>query len=145
MIRAATGTHEEPSDPLNDFYDLMCFIKPYEGDLWREERVIPNLRFYNEREWRFVPQLPAGDEYRFGLTNAEFRNEKRRKAANRAISERSRISFEPNDIKYLIVRREDEIVPLIKEVETIKGKYSYDDVRLLFSRLISAEQIRSDF
>ena len=56
-----------------------------------------------------------------------------------------RIGFVPNDIKYLIVRREDEIVPLIREVERIKGKYSYDEVRLVASRVISAEQIRSDF
>jgi hypothetical protein len=107
--------------------------------------VIPNVRFYNEREWRFVPQLANDDEHRFGLSQEGFLEETTRKQANVELADRSRISFEPNDIKYLIVRREEEIVPLIKEVETIKGKYSYDDVRLLFSRLISAEQIRSDF
>lgn len=52
MLRAASeaDTSDEGPGLLNDFYDLMCFVKPYEGDLWREERVIPNVRFYNERE-----------------------------------------------------------------------------------------------
>jgi len=45
----------------------------------------------------------------------------------------------------LIVRREDEIVPLIRQIELIKGKYGFDEVKLLSSRVISAEQIRSDF
>jgi hypothetical protein len=129
----------------SDFYDLLSFVKPYEGDLWREGRVISNLRFYNEREWRFVPQLEKGDPTRWGISKDQFLDEEQRRQANNKLAKASRIEFEPNDIKYLIVRREDEIVPLIREVESIKGKYGYDDVRLLASRVISAEQIRSDF
>lgn len=125
-------------------YDFTCFIKPYEGNLWREGGELPNIRFYNEREWRFVPTLPD-NLFSAGLDAAKFEKEKTRTAANRKLYDLSKISFEPNDIKYLIVRREDEIVPLIRDVESIKGKYSYDDVRLLASRVISAEQIRADF
>jgi hypothetical protein len=51
--------------------------------------------------------------------------------------------FEP--ARYLVVRQEEEIVPFINQIEQIKEKYSYYDVRLLASRVISAEQIRSDF
>lgn len=79
------------------------------------------------------------------MQKADFLNEVIRREANKKLAEISRIGFVPNDIKYLIVRREDEIVPLIREVERIKGKYSYDEVRLVASRVISAEQIRSDF
>jgi hypothetical protein len=133
------------SELMQDFFDVFSFVKPYEGNLWREGRVVSNLRFYNEREWRFVPRLSKGDSYREGMNKADFLDDSKRTEANKKVAELSRISFEPNDIKYLIVRREEEIVPLIKEVETIKGRYSYDDVRLLFSRVISAEQIRNDF
>ena len=58
---------------------------------------------------------------------------------------RYRIPFEPNDIKYLIVRREEEIVPFIRNIQEIIGKYSLQEVQLLTSRVISAEQIRADF
>lgn len=124
-------------------FHLICFVKPYEGDLWREGGELSNIRFYNEREWRFVPSLPAnlpGSLSRLEFLNNEIRNE-----ANEKLKEIARISFEPNDIKYLIVRREDEIVPLIRQIELIKGKYGFDDVKLLSSRVISAEQIRTDF
>lgn len=126
------------------FLHLISFFKAYEGDLWREGGTLSNVRFYNEREWRFVPRLPI-DSYRELADKGDFLDSEKRKAANEKLAEGSRISFEPNDIKYLIVRREDEIVQLIRDVELIKGKYSHEDVLLLSSRIISAEQIRTDF
>lgn len=105
----------------NDLMHLLFFIKPYEGDLWREGGKLTNVRFYNEREWRFVPSLPEGGD-RLGMGKADFLNEELRREANDKVGKVSRISFEPNDIKYLVVRREDEIVPLIREVERIKAK-----------------------
>lgn len=129
----------------DNLFDFICFVKPYEGDLWREGGKLSNIRFYDEREWRFVPSM-SDNFYRYGLTKTDFLNEELRRDANNSLAEISRISFEPNDIKYLIVRCEDEIVPLIENIERIKGKkYSLHDVRLLASRLISSEQIKSDF
>jgi len=134
-----------PGKTLTDnFYQLSCFVKPYEGNLWREGGSISSIRFYNEREWRFVPELPEGF-FRYGMNKEHFLESAKRTESNNELAKVARISFEPNDIKYLIVRREDEIVPLIREVEHIKGRYSYDDVRLVSSRVISAEQITSDF
>jgi hypothetical protein len=124
-------------------FDFAYFVKPYEGNLWREGGELTNIRFYNEREWRFVPSLPA--DFKNFLSKPEFLDNEIRNAANEKLKEMARISFEPNDIKYLIVRREAEIVPLIREIERIKGKYGFDDVALLSSRVISAEQIRTDF
>jgi hypothetical protein len=144
-IREQQSDEMVASHLTRDFYDLLTFVKPYEGNLWRDGGVVPDVRFYNEREWRFVAQLTDGDPYRWGMPKQTFLDEIQRTAANRRIAEAARIRFVPNDVKYLIVRREEEIVPLIKKVQDIKGDYSYDDVRLLSSRLISAEQIRSDF
>jgi hypothetical protein len=57
----------------------------------------------------------------------------------------SRLSFTPTDIKYVIVRKESEILPIIRDLERIKGKYSLDEVKVLTSRVMSAEQIVQDF
>ncbi len=129
----------------DNLYDFACFIKPYEGNFWRPSGQLNNVRFYDEREWRYVPILPDDDPYRKGMPKSDFLNDQIRQASNNNLAEISRISFEPNDIKYLIVRREDEIVPLIRSVEDIKSKYSFDEVKLVSSRVISAEQIRTDF
>lgn len=125
-------------------YEFTCFIKPYEGHFMRAGSKLTDIRFYNEREWRYVPALPD-DFYPDGMPSDVFADEALRVAANGRLTELSVINFEPNDIKYLIVRDDSEIVPLIRQIESIKGKYSYDDVRLLASRVISAEQIRHDF
>lgn len=124
-------------------FNLVCFVKPYEGNLWREGGEKPSIRFYNEREWRFVPSLPA--DFHKSLSKPDFLDNEIRNVANEKLKEVASIGFEPNDIKYLIVRREDEIVPLIRQIELIKGKYGFDDVKLLSSRVIPAEQIRTDF
>jgi hypothetical protein len=128
-----------------DLYDFACFIKPYEGNFWRPSGQLDGIRFYDEREWRYVPILPDDDPCRKGMTKPAFLLEDTRRASNARVAQLSRTAFEPNDIRYLIVRREEEIVPLIREVELIKSKYSFDEVKLVSSRVISAEQIKSDF
>jgi hypothetical protein len=123
------------------YYDFACFVKSYDGKLNRAGKTRP-VRFYDEREWRFVPQMEA--PYRTGIQLAEYLDERRKLKANQTFAERS-ISFTPNDIRYLIVKGEDDILPLIHEVARIKVKYSADEVQLLQSRVNTAEQIRTDF
>jgi hypothetical protein len=47
--------------------------------------MIPNVRFYDEREWRFVPQLPEGDPYRWGMAKRSFLDDVELRAANNRI------------------------------------------------------------
>ena len=125
---------------VENIHGLTSFIKPYEGPFWRPSGTLPKVRFYNEREWRFVPQL-QGNSF---MEKNDFLDAEKLREENTKIA-KAKISFEPNDIRYLIVRTEAEIVPLVNRIREIKGRYSYDDVSLLSSRVISAEQIRFDF
>jgi hypothetical protein len=75
----------------------------------------------------------------------EFNTPEKREAANAAIFDYDRLSFDPDDIKYIIVSKEEEILPMIKNLEKIKEKYDNDTVQRLTSRIISAEHIRADF
>jgi hypothetical protein len=56
-----------------------------------------------------------------------------------------KLSFEPNDIKYLIVANEKEINPTIESIRVIKNKYNEKTIDLLSSRIIFAKQIIDDF
>ncbi len=143
-IRDADLDPDYKGELSQNLYDLSCYVKPYEGTFSRDNRQTENYRFYDEREWRYVPVMPP-DFHRTGMKKSDFINLETRERANERLAGISRIGFEPNDIKYLIVRREEEIVPFITEVKRIKGKYSHDDVELVASRVISAEQIRADF
>ncbi len=124
---------------------ILCFLKLYEGPLRRGDQTFPNVRFYDEREWRFVPQLREPLS-RYLLTEKGYNNTTTLADATSEIQTQSRISFEPPDIKYIIISKNEEILPMIKMIEEIKGdRYSEDEIKVLSSRIIPAEQIASDF
>lgn len=128
----------------NDIHRIACYIKAYEGPYKKGTREWNNVRFYDEREWRWIPNM-ADTANGLRLMREEYDNPGIRDKANRDVGKKYRLRFEPSDIKYIIVAREDEVLPMIHAVEQIKEKYSADEKRLLTSRVISAERIAADF
>lgn len=128
---------------------FITYTKPYKGKVFRNDMLSDEeVVFYDEREWRFVPdpeqRTSAG--LPLSLSKDQFLDTKQMADANATISSRFKLSFEPKDIKYIIVKYDSEILPMIDKVTHIKGpKYSYNDVRLLTTRIISMDQILSDF
>jgi hypothetical protein len=127
-----------------DVYRLSCFVKPYKGEFVKRGDKYPSKRFYDEREWRWVPDL-VGDSMQFGIDPSECDDSAARQQANEKLQAKCRLSFTPRDIRYIIVAREREILPVMEQIDTIKGHYSVSDRKLLSSRLISAQQIAADF
>lgn len=122
-----------------DYLELLRYIKPYEGYVDIDGKV-HHKRFYDEKEWRWVPQ-PAPHL----LTREEYLNSKRNEAAHRKLAEIGRLFFKPEDVKYIIVAKEAEKLPVINRLEAIYTNAGTDTLKLLASKLISVEQIRSDF
>lgn len=127
---------------MNHLIDLLCRLKPYEGTFWRHGRPVGNTRFYDEREWRFVPKEIAKLQF---LVDAAATDKAARDKANADVAEQ-KLTFDLTDIRYVIVRSESEILPTIHELErTQPNEYSQDQLRLMISRIICAEHIREDF
>lgn len=148
-VARAIRTDPRPGDQYLELWDqllrIQCFIKPYEGSFHRGSQSFPNIRFYDEREWRFVPEL-AGDLFKYLLDENDYNNFATRKKANREIQTRSRICFEPPDIKYIIIAREKEILTMIRKIEEIGGnRDTQNQLKVLSSNIISAERIAEDF
>ena len=127
-----------------DIFRVSCYVKPYEGPFVRNGTVHPNVRFYNEREWRWVPDL-SGTCFEFGIDESQCDDPHSLTAANDQLWEAARLSFEPSDIRYIVVASESEILPMIDHIRDIKAKYSDTEKNLLVTRLTSAEQVRADF
>jgi hypothetical protein len=132
-------------------FDIMSFIKVYRGRMYRNGGYSEERIFYDEKEWRFVPshlgKIPFNEflDY-FFLIEKDFLDQNKLQLANEKLSSIFKLSFEPNDIKYIIVSKENEILPMVKAITEIKGsKYSYDLLQLLTTRIISADQIKEDF
>lgn len=56
-----------------------------------------------------------------------------------------KLSFAPNDIKYIIVDKESEIYDMAIKIEDIKMKFPLKHVKILVTRIISMEHIKDDF
>lgn len=121
------------------YAELLRYIKPYEGYVDIDGKALYK-RFYDEKEWRWVPQpFPPF------LSREEFFDPEKNEAAHRGLADRGRLSFVPEDIKYIIVATESEKLPVINRLETIYADNGPDTLKMLASKLISVEQIRSDF
>lgn len=119
--------------------NILAFVKNYEGVLIRKGTATPTYRFSDEREWRYVPT-----EENFSLIGlGAFESETTRPARERA--DQLRLEFEPNDIKYIIIKDDSEIHEFIRHLQDVKGKYAHRDVERLTTRILTTEQILQDF
>jgi hypothetical protein len=132
--------------------DLMYFsffIKRYEGFVYRDGAYQNNnVRFYDEREWRFIPPIHffLDETIQPFLTKEMYDNITIRDDENDKIAYRGRLSFQPKYIKYVIVQSETERLEMMDSLQRIKEpKFPIDEVRKLTTRIISMEQILDDF
>lgn len=140
-LELAEKDNSKKTERLAEVMSMFFMMKPYEGTQIVNGRKT-KVRFYDEREWRYIPpidgeRLKCLSEEEFG--DIEFRNDRNR------INEKYGVPFNPDVINYLIVEKEEDIVPLIHELYSIKGNFSYNSVELLTSRIISMDRIKEDF
>lgn len=129
-----------PSESQYAIAELIRYMKNYQGKLVRKNSTNGNYRFSDEREWRYAP--PHDSSYEMLIGKEEYDAEKERH--DKSI-EHLRLRFEPNDIKYIIIRDDDEIAEFVNHLRQKKGNcYSYHDIERLTTRLLTTEQIISD-
>jgi abortive phage resistance protein AbiGi (putative antitoxin) len=121
--------------------NIFMHTKPFDGYHERYGKREPK-KFYDEREWRYVPNFSRldGDEL---LLNEKMFDEETLKRKNELLED-YKLSFEPDDIEYLIISKESERFELINNIQRIKSKYTDDKRLILISKIISAEQILTD-
>lgn len=137
---------ELDQDDLNYDYSthigrLFTLCKPYEGTFKHHDYPEKNVRFYDEREWRYVAVEENGDI----STIQKSQYDKKVTNGDSLEHPNIRISFEPKDISYIIVEHESEIHEMIESIKDIKEKYDQLDIELLITRIISSERIETDF
>jgi len=122
--------------------DVLRYMKNYEADLTRKGKTIKNYRFSDEREWRYAP--PNTESCEMLLSEEYYDFEDNKVEADKKLKN-LRLKFEPNDIKYIIINNDSEIAEFIDHLRRAKGKnYSLHDLERLNTRILTAEQIKSD-
>lgn len=119
------------------------YVKNYEGELIRQgELEDENFRFADEREWRFVPSLETEGVQPF-IAISKIKTSEQKREYNEKVSH-IRLSFQPDDIQYLIVENDREITDLIRHLENVKGRFDLETRSRLSSRILTIEQIKND-
>lgn len=123
---------------------IKSYAKNYSGSFTRKNKIYKNYKFYDEREWRIVPDnnniLGAA---LFSISSKAYKSNKEK--YNSRISS-IRLEFDAKDISYIIVERTDEIPDIIKIVRDCFGKRcTSEQLDILFSKICSTEQIIADY
>ena len=136
----ASSKRYRKTDPHKALEDIIRYVKNYQGNLRRKGVDLGTYRFSDEREWRYVPHFSENCEMICGIEAYETR-----KAEIEAGIDDLRLTFEPNDIKYVIIRDDSEITEFVDHLRRAKGKkYTYQDVERLTTRLLTSDQILGD-
>lgn len=126
----------------NNTLNTLRYIKNYQGDLIRPgKRTIKDYVFANEREWRYVP--PISEDILAFVPIDQIKTLEQKTQFNHKASH-LRLNFQPDDIKYLIVEKDQDINDLITHLRLVKERFSFNTVERLTSRVLTYEQIEKD-
>lgn len=129
-----------PEEVWLNYFNLLeplRYLKNYEGALYRKgELMHPNYRFADEREWRFVlPHKFSGKRFIFtDNENKEYVN---------TLLQKEVLSFDIEDVKYLIVKDKSEADKLIKEI-VLKSSGQSLERGLLGTKVLTVDMITED-
>lgn len=127
------------------FTEIVGFCKNHEGPLIRKgEMINPNYAFYNEREWRYLPDKDTLNEIPINLSPSDYEND--RESWNKEISS-IYLHFGYDDIRYIIVKSEEDITHVIK---CLRDRYESEGISAtklnsLYTRILTVERIQNDF
>ena len=123
--------------------DLIRYMKNYEGILHRRGVINKKYRFSDEREWRFIPKFDGKHQ---PILNGDILEIPEIKFEMNLKLDYLKLNFEPTDVKYLIIKSESEISDLVNLLKKSKtNNYNPDEIERLTTRILSSDQIFSDF
>lgn len=137
-INKTANSEEAPKEADIVSARITSYIKNYEC-LHDNKRYKKGYRFYDEKEWRFVPiKTDHGNPI---LPHYFDRDLDKIKNSN---FNEIKLDFTPNDIKYLIIKNDDEILEIIGHIKALKKKYADNDIARLSTRILTHDQIKYD-
>jgi hypothetical protein len=112
------------------------YTKHYQDDLeLKTGEVLKNYRFYDEREWRYVPEFDCAV---CELKTSEEEYKKWRGEGPKPRLANVSLDFDPSDIQYLFVSNQEDVKNLIEWIETLKKEgLTDDDKKILIKKILS--------
>jgi len=131
-------------DTADSKINFFRYVKNYQGTLIRNDKTCKNYRFYDEREWRYVPAISDKGVEAF-LNESQFKKY-RGTAKAKPLVDKITLHFTSEDIKYLIVKSSKEISMLIKLIKSTDNLSKNSNVAdILTTKIMTIEQLNNDF
>lgn len=123
---------------------LLSRVKKYSGHTYcspnGKRELVKEVRFYDEREWRFVPRLLSSNEIYVE------KNQDIKPILGNNDKTKGHPQFEYDDIRYLIVKDDTDRMKLINYIDDkLKSKADKMERTLLKSKILTVRQIVEDF
>jgi predicted hydrocarbon binding protein len=128
---------------------LAAHAKPFQGTAWRNGKIRKKVRFYDEREWRYVPPLPAKAEYpEAGLFCGFDEYMSGKDVLREELKKKFSLKVTPDDIQYLIVKYdkgEKNVIELHDFImRSFRRQFSRKDAILVSTAIMTHDCIRDD-
>ena len=137
MLFSHTGlsdAEEQRKITNSHLYRLLSYTKPLSGHMLIAGSIVEK-DFYQESEWRFVPETQEM------IAHEYFAEEK--DADNKKMEEHA-LLFSPSDVRYIFVKQDHEIPDLVDFINTKMGHHPHNALKLLVTRILSLESLARD-
>jgi hypothetical protein len=141
LVVEAPGAHGDLIS--RDMRYLAAYSKPFRGRAWRNNHVQKKtVRFYDEREWRYVPSIPWGGP--LFLDWKEYNNASKRNKLHKKLKERNTLGIPPDAIQYLILPFEKDEENVLDLHDYLMKLYSRRDAILVATTIMTDNCIKED-
>jgi hypothetical protein len=131
---------KDPNDKTRDcLHTMLAYAKPVSGTIIVQgSHVLKD--FYLENEWRYVPMKP---KLLYPIHRTDMDDPAQCTALNKK-AEKESLKFIPADVRYIFVKQDADIPPLINYINDNLQNYSAVDLKILMSRVTSLEHLEKD-
>ena len=119
---------------------LLAHTKPLRGTMVVGKTSVPK-DFYLENEWRYVPHRK---DISMLFTDDFLRDNAKRDARNSELKDEHPLRFEPGDIRYIFVKDDADIPPLVDFMNQKLGSISVASMKTLTTRITSLAHLELD-
>jgi len=107
--------------------------------------TLQNIWFFEECEWRYVPQSKCGVHIHQYIVDTTFNDPEKLDRRNRNLEDNAMLVFEPSDIQCIVVNKDSEKAAIASEVDRIYGRLDKAQLTELHSKIRSIEESRLSF
>lgn len=140
---------ETARNKIFEALSIIAYIKPIEGKMEREGESI-DILFYNEREWRFVPNKLLKNNN--GIMNETLilpsdmidKNPNLKNVLNNLAERNSKIRYAPEDVKYIFVKNEADKDYICNKLMGFDNFNENQKLKMI-SKILTIKQIEEDF